>query len=76
MNISMCRICNAQTKREHDGFFPEEAEILKTDRNMILERHIEVSYSLTSIIRCQISETDCMDIQKKFESFDKNIGLE
>ena len=51
--------------------FPEEAEILETSLDQILQRNIPVSYSLTAMIRCEISKATLETIDKMFKTFNR-----
>ena len=47
--------------------FPEKAVIHQTSTKQVLLRNVPVSYSLTAIIRCEISSQTLIDIQATFD---------
>ena len=51
--------------------FPDEAEIQSTKFDQILLRHINVCYSLTAMIRCQITSEIFHKIGKLFKRFEE-----
>ena len=51
--------------------FPDEAEIHSTNTDQILLRHIQVSYSMTAMIRCEIPCETLEKIQLMFTRFEK-----
>ena len=51
--------------------FPEEAEIVKTHPDQIILRNIQVSYTLTAIIRCELSKVTLETIENIFDKYDR-----
>ena len=45
--------------------FPEKADVHATGTDQILMRHIQVNYTLTAIIRCQISSETAGQIESE-----------
>ena len=51
--------------------FPDQAEIQSTKFDQILLQHINVSYSLTAMIRCEINSETFQKIEKLFKKFEE-----
>ena len=51
--------------------FPDQAEIQSTKFDQILLQHINVSYSLTAMIRCEINYETFQKIEKLFKKFEE-----
>mgnify|MGYP001801631149 FL=1 len=50
--------------------FLDESNVQKTDPAQVLLRNIQVSYSLTSMIRCELSKMTFEKVQSLFEEYD------
>ena len=51
--------------------FPDESEIQSTKFDQTLFRHINVSYSLTAMIRCETTSETFQRIEKLFKIYEK-----